>query len=1090
MLLVVAFGVIVSTGLLSSAPILINTVIELGLPRRLRAADPADAHLRFSTFENLGEIDFRDVDESLQVLIQQQFAGHLDQIVLSISTHWAHPWLDGSLLPDERINFRRFDDLENQVHFISGSWPETAILMSDPEGLPVYRVVIGEAMAQWYGLDAGDRLPLSLKPAAAGPDLVLEIAAVVRAKDPIAPYWMGSFSPLSSQANQRYVQQFSVIVPAVDFESIRSALFPRSNSELAWHVILDVDSIKGSDLAGLINVMEGLPKDIGSTVAFQSGLKDLLLDFYTQAQGIRTPLYLLTAEVVLLALVYVVMTAGLAVRSIEREFAVLRSRGAARSQIVRIQLAEAGLIAAIAWLSGPGLGSILVRFLGQFGPLADLAGPAGTAAIPDAAWSAAFFGAASGLAGLLLPVGPALRRSIVAQVQTTGRERQPIWQRLYLDVMLLAAGLILMLRFQYSGGLASGRVDWLLLLSPITLLLGAATLVVRIAPPVLGFASRLAAAGRGLSAPLAFWHTARNPGQFTGLVILLTLANALGILATGLNATLNASEFERAVYASGSDYRLASERPLSAADFSGTANVAQVVGVWRESATVNLKTYRSFPSFEMLAIDPQRFTEVTVYRHDFSEQPMGEILGTLLAEADLPGIPLPGEPGEIGLWVFSILDRTDVLRARLDGITDRDRVGFFVKLITAGGESLLLELNPPAPGWPDSPDDYVPWVYVSAVLPEFSAQDYPLTLHSLWLRNRARSEGSFTAEGARFLQIDDIQVRDRAGGDVTIVEGFEDPLQIVQHELRANPDPISQFTYSRIYPHSGEALAKITLSYTRILADIGVVFHIADREDALIPAVVSESFLSATDLEVGDQVDVFVAGQAVVFQIRGVVRYFPTLYENGSAGFMITSSQNLLTRLSNATSEAFSFNELLVDTDGPIDPVDLAARSRSEITRIWSLEGIRQLIKADPMALGLRGVTYLGYFLTSLLSVIGFMTFFYLSLRQRAQSFGILRAMGMSPRQLYLSLAVEQSLVILTGLVLGAVLGAVLNDLVLPGLPVTLAAQLSTPPFLPRSDWRSVLQVFITLLALFSLTFGLATWALWRSRIHEALRYE
>jgi hypothetical protein len=65
-----------------------------------------------------------------------------------------------------------------------------------------------------------------------------------------------------------------------------------------------------------------------------------------------------------------------------------------------------------------------------------------------------------------------------------------------------------------------------------------------------------------------------------------------------------------------------------------------------------------------------------------------------------------------------------------------------------------------------------------------------------------------------------------------------------------------------------------------------------------------------------------------------------------------------------------------------------------------------------------------------------------------------------------------------------------LNRIVLPGLPITLGDQLTIPPFLPRSDWRSVLQVFITLVLAFSATFGAATWALWRRRIHEAMRYE
>ena len=78
--------------------------------------------------------------------------------------------------------------------------------------------------------------------------------------------------------------------------------------------------------------------------------------------------------------------------------------------------------------------------------------------------------------------------------------------------------------------------------------------------------------------------------------------------------------------------------------------------------------------------------------------------------------------------------------------------------------------------------------------------------------------------------------------------------------------------------------------------------------------------------------------------------------------------------------------------------------------------------------------------------------------------------------------------IILTGLVLGAVLGAVLNQIILPGLPITLANQAPVPPFIPRSDWRPVGQVFATLAVVFTLTFGIATWALWRAKVHQALR--
>ncbi len=653
--------------------------------------------------------------------------------------------------------------------------------------------------------------------------------------------------------------------------------------------------------------------------------------------------------------------------------------------------------------------------------------------------------------------------------------------------MLLALGLILLFRLQLYGGLTTGRVDWLLLLAPLTILLGAATLVVRIAPPMLAGMSRIAAAGRGLSAPLAFWQTARNSSQFAGLVILLTLANALGVLATGLNATLNASEIERSRYAAGSDIRLQSSKILSLNDFTDLPGVEKAVGVWRSSGTINLKNYRSFPTFDLLAIDPQAFTGVTGYRHDFSEEPMGEVLGTLLTKVEAPGLQLAGQPDEIGMWVYALPSYGPASRP-LDGSSDTERLGYFAKLFTAGGESFEIEMKlAPLPG-PDENREV--WGYVYSELPQLKSADYPLVLHSIWFRNRAKSNGQFVVTGGTRIFLDNITVIDVKTGEETVVEGFEDVVEVISHELRGAPNAISNFAYTKQISYTGESSVQLFLSYTRALSDIGVVFNIADRENTVIPAVVSRRFLEATDLAVGDRVETFIGGQAIQFEIMGTVNYFPTLYETGAAGFLITSSNSLLTRLSNETSRQFSFNEVLLQTNRELRAGELSAASRSEISETWDAENLRKLIKADPMSLGLRGVTFLGYFLTSIMSIVGFSTFFYLSIRARAHSFSILRAMGLSPRQLYISLAIEQGLVILTGLSLGALLGAFLNDLVLPGLPVTLGDSLNIPPFVPRADWRSVGQVFFTLIITFVLAFGATTWALWKSRVHEALRYE
>jgi hypothetical protein len=642
-------------------------------------------------------------------------------------------------------------------------------------------------------------------------------------------------------------------------------------------------------------------------------------------------------------------------------------------------------------------------------------------------------------------------------------------------------------------------VDWLLLLSPLTLLLGAATLLVRLAPPVLGFISRTISLGRGLPAPLAFWQTARNPNQFAGIVLLLTLANALGILAVGLNTTLDASEFERARYAVGGEIRLASDattragqiNPLSPANFQ-TPAVENFSSVMRMEGTVDLKSYRSFPGFDLLAIDPVSFSRVTVYRGDFSEVPMGELLGNLLTrEEAVPGLALPGEPAEIGLWIAAPLDSESPIPTFLDGNSARGRVGYFIKILTQSGEAHLLPLIDSNPACmaigvviPPPKCAARPWVYFSTPLPDFSLSEFPLTIHSVWMRNRAKAGGEMVSSVSLQILVDDLSVKDKTG-TITVVEAFEDPVEILQHELRYPQSDLSIFTFTRDAKHHGEASGKFLLNYSRILEYQGLIFNIADRDDAPISALVSPKFLSATNLVVGDLVNGLAREQTILFEIKGVVNYFPTLYEEKEAGFMITSRKALLIRLGNETPFVINPNEIWLDIQAGASLDEIPTQN---VSQIWDTGTLRQVMKADPLALGLRSVTFLGYLLTTLISIIGFATHFTLSVRQRETSFGILRAMGLSPWQLYGSLALEQALIILTGLVLGAVLGAVLNQIILPGLPITLANQAPVPPFIPRSDWRPVGQVFATLAVVFTLTFGIATWALWRAKVHQALR--
>jgi putative ABC transport system permease protein len=180
-------------------------------------------------------------------------------------------------------------------------------------------------------------------------------------------------------------------------------------------------------------------------------------------------------------------------------------------------------------------------------------------------------------------------------------------------------------------------------------------------------------------------------------------------------------------------------------------------------------------------------------------------------------------------------------------------------------------------------------------------------------------------------------------------------------------------------------------------------------------------------------------------------------------------------------------NEVLIETDGSTS-IDNLSPMVPMLSQSWSAESVRRALKANPLALGLRSVTFFGSALTILLSLVGFATHFYLSVRQREMLYGVMRAMGMSSRQLYGSIVLEQAVLILAGLALGTGLGVLLNQITLPRLPVSLGDRPPIPPFVPREDWLAVGGLYLLLALAFLAILGIVTALLWRARIHRILR--
>ncbi|MDP6495659.1 MAG: hypothetical protein QGI09_09660, partial [Dehalococcoidia bacterium] len=152
---------------------------------------------------------------------------------------------------------------------------------------------------------------------------------------------------------------------------------------------------------------------------------------------------------------------------------------------------------------------------------------------------------------------------------------------------------------------------------------------------------------------LGLWRMARNPMQYTWLVVLLLLATGLGILSTTVGGTLDKSQRDRILYEVAADVRISGISPF----LSGGAAVLKeryigVPGVDLASRGLRESGSVGSTNVEVLALDTREFELMSWYRDDFSDQPLSSVMGGLRMDVHANRLAIPEGAASIGLWAW------------------------------------------------------------------------------------------------------------------------------------------------------------------------------------------------------------------------------------------------------------------------------------------------------------------------------------------------------------------------------------------------------------------------------------------------------
>ncbi|MGH7708908.1 MAG: FtsX-like permease family protein [Vulcanimicrobiaceae bacterium] len=334
----------------------------------------------------------------------------------------------------------------------------------------------------------------------------------------------------------------------------QSVVRPNSTVE-QFHVRLAHDRLPSDPLAAYTAVTgkaSNVEAQVAGSAIIGDNLAAKLLGAQADALYARVLFVFLGLPGVILAalLTFAVAASGASRRAGEQ--ALLRVRGASSGQLLQFAMVEAIVV---------GIGGVVL------GIAIDLA-IAFTLAAGHRAWvaTAAAIGFVLALAAVLIPAWLTARTTTVAAARrAVGRSGTALWERLFLDLILLAIGALVYLKTASSGyqivlapeGVPQATVHYDAFLAPLLLWIGAALLAARlwrlalvrgrstVALVLSGLAGRL---GGVVAATLSRQHRLVTRGM-----LLAGLAVAFGVSTAVFNATFAAQSRVDAQLTNGAD---------------------------------------------------------------------------------------------------------------------------------------------------------------------------------------------------------------------------------------------------------------------------------------------------------------------------------------------------------------------------------------------------------------------------------------------------------------------------------------------------------------------------------------------------------
>ena len=985
-------------------------------------------------------------------------------IVREADASWLEP-IEGSLGAGEVSGLTSYEPLDEHATLVGGRWPVA--------GADRLEATLPEAAAKALGISVGDRLEIA---DSRDPEDTIGVAVVGlwRANEGDAFWsWLAERQADAEAGAQPLIVTFAdVKAHAVSAVAMQWWTMPALN-QLA---IDDIELLR-RDVAGIGSGLQQASPGGGLTV--RTALPSIVV---TAAQSLlvtRAGILALGAQFAVLAIYAVVLVSSILVERRRTESVLLRARGGSGWHLGVMALGEAVLLAVPVAAAAPWLAASIVRALAGITRSGDVE-LLDAAALGETPVVLAIASAAAGAIGLTIGSIVFNLRAERAHVAVGRAPSRTLGQRLGIDLALVGVAIIGFWQLRTYGAPltrdARGAlgIDPLLVLTPAIGLLAGAVLATRFLPRMAEVAERALVRLRTAVAPLAARHVARRPLRYTRSALLLMLAVALATFAALYNGTWTRSQADQATYRAAADARVILSRSPAIPSwgqgglYRAIAEVDGAAPIFRDTVRVG----RAVRDAEMVAVEPASLAAVL----SEPDADLERVLQPLAAERPVTeAVPIEGSPSTMAVTIDADLRAFNPLDGTLGDALEGPGIGVALLLLDGDGRPQRIEAPEESAALLSGEGQRIEIPLSAAVEDTQLSLTPPLGLIGV----EVLIDSDFFAGGSIDL------VRVEASGDGgTWVDVALDPGAPAWHWERADfvgvqPYQPAETTPGRIALGTAESQATFSATTFRL-------WPMARLEE--IPVVAGAAFLEQSGSQVGDRITGSGAVPGVSLRIVGSVDEFPTL--DPAVPFVIADDPTVELSRFAANGQVSPVREwwLSVDSGAEASVLESVRTGPERAADVIGRMELTRELSNDPVALGVLGVLGLGSLAAMAFASIAFLAGATVSTTERVGEFAILRALGLSARQLAAWLAAESAFLLGFGLIAGTAAGILLGWLVLPFASFTQDGGAAVPSPVVVIPLTAFVPLYVLTVILFLASVAVVRRQLPAVRITDVLR--